>query len=238
MTKYTIRYYYKRRYDLLLTLTLLLLASCVAMSLGACARVSPYSVDLNYAPEDTTPSLNKKVQKLVLTVSKFNDLRQVEDKMVIGQVVKSGGSEIPIFPKFRTPPDAVTHAIKDYLRKTGYRLSTGTPDWDLNDETIKKEWGDIVIGGNIHEFEIVCTKNWPIRKYTAKVKFVAVFANARKSKTEVKINVESSPTLEHIRFSEQKIEEVINDAMSVAIRKAFESQEINRKFIEIAEGID
>jgi hypothetical protein len=130
--------------------------------------------------------LNKKVQKLVLTVSKFNDLRQVEDKMVIGQVVEWGGSEIPIFPKFRIPPDAVTHAIKDYLRKTGYRLSIGTPDWDLNDDTIKKEWGDIVIGGNIHEFKIVCTKNCPIRKYIAKVKFVAVFANTRKSKTEVK----------------------------------------------------
>lgn len=238
MIQYAIKNGYKRRYNLLFTITLLLFAFCIAVSLSACARVSRYTIDINYEPADTTPALNKNVRKLVVTVSKFNDLRQVEDKMVIGKVIKSDGTEIPIFPKLRIPSDAVTGAVKDYLKKTGYRLSAGTPDWDLKNDTINKEWGNIVIGGNIHEFEIVCTKEFPIRKYTARVKFVAGFANVRKPETIVKITVESTPTLEHIRFSEQKIEEVMNDAMSIAIRKVFESQEINRIFIDAAKEIN
>jgi hypothetical protein len=238
MIQYAIKYGYKRRYNLLFTMTLLLFAFYVAVSLSACARVSPYSIDINYEPADTTPALNKNVWKLVLTVSKFNDLRQVEDKMVIGKVIKSDGTEISIFPKFRTPSDAVTDAVRDYLTKAGNKLSAGTPGWDLSNDAIKKEWGNIVIGGNIHEFEIICAKELPIRKYTARVKFVAGFANVRKPEKIVKITVESTPTIEHISFSEQKIEEVMNDAMSIAIRKVFESQEINQIFIDAAKESD
>jgi hypothetical protein len=238
MRQYAIKCGYKRRYNLLFTITLLLFTFYVAVSLSACARVSPYSIDINYKPADTTPALSKNVRKLVLTVSKFNDLRQVKDKMMIGKVIKSDGTEIPIFPKLRIPSDAVTHAVKDYLKKTGYRLSVETPDWDLNNDTIKKDWRNIVIGGNIHEFEVVCTKGFPIRKYTARVKFVAGFANVQKPETIVKITVESTPILEHISFSEQKIEEVMNDAISIAIRRVFESQEINRIFIDAAKEID
>ncbi|MDO9530150.1 MAG: hypothetical protein Q7J27_13475 [Syntrophales bacterium] len=238
MIRYVIEYGYKRRYNLLSAIALLLFAFCAAVSLSSCAVVSPYTIDINYEPADTTPALNKNVWKLVLTVAKFNDLRQVKDKMEIGKVIKSDGTQIPIFPKFRIPSDAVTHAFKDYLTKAGNRLSTDTPDWDLKNDTINKEWGNIVIGGNIHEFEIVCTKEFPIRKYTAKVKFVAGFANVRKPETIVKITVESTPTVEHVSFSEQKIEEVMNEAMSVAIRRVFESEEINRIFIDAAKQID
>lgn len=232
MIQYAIRYGYKRKYKLLFTIALLLFAFCAAVSLSACAPVSPYTIDINYNSGDTTPEFNKDVWKLVLTVAKFNDLRQEEDKMVIGKVIKSDGTEIPIFPKFRIPSDAVTHAFKEYLTKAGDRLSADTPAWDLNKDTINQEWGNIVIGGNIHEFEITCNKELPIRKYSARVKFVAGFANVQKPGKIVKITVESTPTLEHISFSEQKIEEVMNEAMSVAIRRVFESQEVNRIFIE------
>ena len=238
MRQYAIKNGYKRRYNLLFTITLLLFAFCAAVSLSACAPVSPYTIDINYNPGDTTPEFNKNNWKLLLTVAKFNDLRQEEDKMVIGKVIKSDGTEIPVFPKFRIPSDAVTHAVKDYLTKAGNRLSTDTPAWDLKNDTINQEWGDIIIGGNIHEFEIICNKKLPIRKYTARVKFVAAFANVRKPETIVKITVESTPTLEHIRFSEEKIEEVMNDAMSIAIRRVFESQEINRIFIDAAKEIN
>ncbi len=238
MIQYAIKNSYKRRYNLLFTVTLLLFTFYVAVSLSACAQVSPYAIDINYKPGDTTPVANKDVWKLVLTVAKFNDLRQVEDKMLIGRVIKSDGTEIPIYPKFRIPSDAVTYAVKEYLTKAGNRLSTDSPAWDLKNDTIKKDWGNIVIGGNIDEFEIVCNKELPIRKYKARVKFVAAFANVLKPETIVKITVESTPSLEHIRFSEEKIEEVMNDAMSIAIRKVFESEEINRIFIDAAKEID
>ena len=238
MIQYKIKNGYKRRYNLFSTVTFLLFAFFIAVSLSGCAGVSQYTIGINYQPVDKTPALNKNAGKLVVSVSKFNDLRQVEGKMVIGKVIKSDGTEITIFPKFRIPSDAVTHAFKEYLTRAGYMLSKETPDWDLKNDTINKDWGNIVIGGNIHEFEIVCNKEWPIRKYSAKVKFVVGFANVLKPETIVKITVESTPTLEHIRFSEEKIEEIMNDAMSIAIRKVFESQEINRIFIDAAKELD
>lgn len=238
MIQYAIKYGYKRRYNLLFTIALLLFAFCAAVSLSACAQVSPYTIDINYQPADTTPALSKDVWKLVLTVAKFNDLRQLKDKMEIGKVIKSDGTEIPIFPKFRIPSDAVTHAVKEYLTKAGNRISTDSPAWDLNKDTINQDWGNIIIGGNIHEFEIICDKKFPIKKYTARVKFVAGFANVRKPEKIVKITVESTPTLEHVSFSEKKIEEVMNEAMSTAIRRVFESEEINQIFIEAAKEID
>ncbi len=239
MIQYAIKYGYKRKYKLLSTIiTFLLFAFCAAVSLSSCAPVSPYTIDINYDPGNTAPEFNKDNWKLLLTVAKFNDLRQEEDEMMIGKVIKLDGTEIPIFPKFRIPSDAVAHAFKDYLTKAGNRISSETPEWDLDKDTINEEWGDIIIGGNIHEFEIICNKKLPIRKYSARVKFIAGFANVRKPETLVKITVESAPVLEHISFSEQKIEEIMNEAMSIAIRKVFESQEVKRIFSEAVKGIN
>jgi hypothetical protein len=238
MKKLAIKSGYEKRWPISLTVTLLLITFFFSIFLASCARVSLYSVDIKYEPVDTVQVSNEKVRELVFTVSKFNDLRQVDDKTTIGKVKDPNGTQILILPKFRRPSDAVTHAFQDYLSKAGYELSTETPGWNLQDDTIKKEWGNIVIGGNIHEFKVDCVKKWPVRKYTANVKLTVVFANVRTSKTRFKVNVESSPTFEDLRFSEKKIEEVINDALSAAIRKTFDNQETKQKIINMAEGTD
>lgn len=225
---------YERRDAVTTTIIRFLIILCMVLFLGACAQTRPYSVDIEYMPPLKTSAADEKVKNLSITVAKFNDLRKMDDKTVIGKVVKSDGTKILILPKHHMPADAVTHAVKLYLCKAGYNVSNQIPDWNLNDDAIENEWGNIVIGGDIHEFELVCLKEMPVRKYKAKVTLTAVFADVAKKATKLKVNVESSPSLEHVRFTEGKMAEVINDALASAINRIFESREVNQKIKEIA----
>ncbi len=226
--------YKKRRNNTIYTVILMIMILFPALLLCSCARVPLYSVDIQYSPPLDKIRLAETSKKLTITVAKFNDLRKVEDKMIIGRVMQSGKSPIPIFPKFHIPSVTVTRAIKDYVNRSGYAVATGTPDWNLSDDTIAKEWGDIVIGGDIHEFELICVKERPIIRYKAHVKLTAVFADVTKQETKFKVNVESSPSLDHVRFTEGKMAEVINDALAAAVNKIFENEQVNKKLREIS----
>ena len=222
------------RSDAIKTVMRSLMILSLALLLGSCARTALYSVDIEYVPPLNKVKPAKTPKALSITVAKFNDLRTIEDKMVIGKVMQAHKPSIPILPKFHVPSVTVTRAVKRYLDKSGYTVSTGTPDWNLIDNTIEKEWGDIVIGGDIHEFELICVKERPIIKYTARVKLTAVFADVTKQEIKFKVNVESSPSLDHIRFTEGKMAEVINDALAAAVNKLFENEQVNQKIREIA----
>lgn len=211
-------------------ITRLLIAICLAGILFSCSQVTRYSVNLKYQPPESPPVDSEKIGQLVFTVAQFNDLRQVDEKKVIGAVVKSEGNEIPVFPKYRMPSEAVSDAVRNFMGGAGYRVSKEMPPWNLKDDEIRKEWGDVVIGGNIDEFKVTCLKKMPIREYMATVKLTVIFADVAEGKTKLTVTVESSPSLEHIRFSEEKIEEVITDALTAAINKIFE----NRKIQEMA----
>jgi uncharacterized lipoprotein YajG len=231
----SVKFIYERRDSVTTTIIRFLMISCLAMFLGACARPGLYSVDLLYISPEKTSVADKKTKNLSITVAQFNDVRTVKDKRIIGKVVKSDGTRIPILPKHRMPSDAVTRAVRHYLNGEGYRVSSRTPVWNLSDDTIEDGWGTIVIGGNIHEFELICLKEMPIREYKARVKLSVVFADVAKKKMKLKVNVESSPSLEHIRFTEGKMTEVINDALAAAINRIFENREVHQKIKEIAE---
>lgn len=225
--------YKNRRNNSIYTVMLMIMILFPALLLCSCARAPLYTVDIGYAipPDKIKPAEAPK--NVTITVAKFNDLRNVDDKMVIGRVMQAHKSPIPIFPKFYIPSVTVTRAVRAYMNKSGYAVATGTPDWNLSDDTIAKEWGDIVIGGDIHEFELICIKERPIIKYTARVKLTAVFADVTKQETKLKVNVESSPSLEHIRFTEGKMAEVINDALTAAVNKIFENEQVHQKLKEI-----
>jgi hypothetical protein len=46
--------------------------------------------------------------------------------------------------------------------------------------------------------------------------------------------VESSPSLDHVRFTEGKMTEVMNDALAAAVNKLFENEQVNQKIRAIA----
>ncbi|MBN2515570.1 MAG: hypothetical protein JXC33_05990 [Deltaproteobacteria bacterium] len=226
---------YERGTAVTTTIIRLLMIFCLAMFLGACAPPGLYSVDLLYISPEKTSLADENVKNLSITVTQFNDMRTVDDKRIIGKVVKSDGMKIPILPKHHMPADAVTRAVKHYLNSKGYHVSNRMPGWNLGDDSIENGWGDIVIGGNIYEFELICLKEMPIRKYMARVKLSVVFADVAKKKIKFTVNVESSPSLEHVRFTEGKMTEVMNDALAAAINRIFENREVHQKIREIAE---
>lgn len=194
--------------------------------LVSCAPVTLYSVDLKYEPAKP-PSREGKAAGI--TVAAFNDVRKVEDTLVIGKVVKPDGTSVPVVPKYSKPVDAVTAGMKDYLARAGYTVLKETPEWNLQERAIKKEWGKILVGGSIDDLQVVCRLSLPMKKYEAKVKLTVLFADPEKGKVFYKTTVESSSSREDISFSEEEMGEQISGALTEAIEKAFDNQPLKQK---------
>ncbi|NQU03270.1 MAG: hypothetical protein HQ589_03890 [Syntrophaceae bacterium] len=202
----------------------------VAIFFMSCAPVTLYTIDLRYSQASTSvPRVTEKGDKFRVTVARFNDMRNVEDKLVIGSVVKPDGKKIPVLPKYTKPVDAILKGMQAYLEDSGYNVSSETPQWDLKKESIDKEWGDVLIGGSIDDLEVVCLKGSLVKKYNTKVKFTVYFADVKGGKIFYKITVETKPSLEHVRFSEEMLAKQINGGLTEAIEKVFEGREIYQK---------
>jgi len=193
-----------------------------------------YSVDMKYVPTKSIREMKAPEKKIKITVAAFEDLRTVSDTMVIGRVIKSHRQNIPVLPKYVKPPMAVASAMKDVLLKAGYQVSPDVPRWNLKEESIRKEWSPILIGGSIDELEVICEDKVTITKYRAQAKITVFLANTQTSKIFYKVSAKSSVSLEHILFSEERLEEQINTALSDAIDKIFEGNEITAKILDTA----
>ncbi|MBN2255187.1 MAG: hypothetical protein JW736_05740 [Deltaproteobacteria bacterium] len=217
-------------------IALMIMSLALALTAISCAPPALYNVTVEYAAPPEAAGKPEASKNLTITVAKFNDLRNVEDTMVIGSVSQAGERPIPILPRFHMPSISVTRAVKDYLYSQKYIVAKGAPDWNLNSDTIAQEWGDMVIGGNIRAFELICSKERPIIKYKARVSLTAVFADVAKKEILFSVNVESSPSLDHVRFTEGKMAEVINDALAAAVNQIFENEQVSRRMREMAKG--
>ncbi len=186
--------------------------------LVSCAP-SLYSININYKPSKII--LKTDIEgKYPITIATFNDVRPAGDDLLIGKVVTSN-NQIPIIPKNAKPSKAISVSLKDYMIKAGYTVADEMPVWNLQENTIKKEWGRILIGGNIDKLEIVCNDKIPIKKYKADVKLSLFFADVQKQKIFYTVSVAGTTSLEHVRFSEQILEQQTNEAISSAIEDIF-----------------
>jgi hypothetical protein len=195
-----------------------------------------YSVDMKYVPTKPTPEMKGSEKKIKITVAAFEDIRTISDTTIIGRVIKPDKQNIPVLPKYVRPPMAVASALKDILLKAGYQVAPDIPRWDLKEESIRSEWAPILVGGSIDELEVICEDNVTIKKYRAKAKITVLLANTETRKVFYKVSVQSSVSLEHILFSEERLEEQINSALSDAIEKIFEGNEITAKILDTASG--
>ena len=205
------------------TLTLVLLFSC--------APVNLYTINMHYRPSETAAAGADDNGNIQLTVARFIDARNIQDKMLIGRVVLPDGGTIPVLPKYSKPVDTVTAGIREYLSAAGHSLSPEIPIWDLSSDSIEKRWGPILIGGTIDKLEIVCHKDGVKKNYQADVKLTLVFADVRNARIFRKMEIETSPSLVHVRFSEKILEEQINKALSDSIEKVFGSRETMRNIL-------
>ena len=205
------------------TLTLALLFSC--------APVNLYTINMNYTPSEIAAAKADDMGNVQLTVARFIDSRSIKDKMIIGRVVSADGGTIPVLPKYLKPVDAVTFGIRDCLSAEGYSLSPEIPTWDLQSDSIEKRWGTILIGGTIDKLEVVCNKDGIKKKYRTDVKLTIFFADARNARIFRKMEIETSPSLVHVRFSEKMLEEQINKALSDSIEQVFGNRDTMRKIL-------
>jgi hypothetical protein len=203
--------------------------------IGCASRL--HSVNLNYdAVGANIPVYLKNDDKglnSLITIAEFVDTRKVDDPMVIGRVVEKNGMKTLVLPKYTKPTQAVATGIKRYLIKAGYKITGDAGQWDLKEETIPKDNSKLIIGGNIEELELTCRKGFPTDSYKALMKLNIVLADPAKGKILYRSSVESNTLLEHVSFSEARLEEQINIAMGDAIEKFFEDRKVAQKLKDV-----
>ncbi len=188
----------------------------LAFVITSCAP-SIYSINIRYEPSKALLEAGDIEKRVPITVAAFNDVRPGGDDLLVGRVVTSQGKRVPVIPKNMKPSKAVAGILRDYLQRSGYTVTSGTPNWNIQENTINKEWGKILIGGNIDKLEIVCDDNIPVKKYRAEVKLTLFFADVKAGKIFYRISATGATSLEHVRFSEEILEQQVNGALSSAI---------------------
>ena len=83
------------------------------------------------------------------------------------------------------------------------------------------------MGGYIDELEVVCATGFLSATYETKVKLRVVFADAQHKKTLYTRTLESSASYKHFYFSQSRMEQEINNALSVAIEKMFDNNKVD-----------
>ncbi len=207
------------------------IAALTLILLFSCAPVNLYTINMNYTPSETAAAKADSTRTVSLTVARFIDSRSIQDKMIIGRVVSPDGGTIPVLPKYLKPVDAVTGGIRECLSAAGYSLSPEIPVWDLQSDSIEEKWGTLLIGGTIDKLEVVCHKDGIKKNYKANVKLTIVFADVHNARIFRKMEIETSPSLVHVRFSEKMLEEQINKALSDSIEQVFGNREIMQKIL-------
>lgn len=211
-----------------------ILISAVALFLlliaGGCANINLYSVDMRYDADKALAPVYLRAADTAaggeIVIAEFLDNRQIEDTKVIGLVIEKNGTKALILPKFTMPSKAVAHGIRNYLVKAGYKSPNRLSVWNLKQETIPQEAGKLLIGGSIEELELTCRKGFPSDTYKARIKMKVIFADLQQTRILYKSTVESSAALEHVSFSEKRMEEQINNVLAEAVEKLFEDKAV------------
>ena len=190
-----------------------------------------YGVDMKYVPTKPIAEVKGSGKDIKITVSTFEDLRKIDDKLEIGWVWDHYGGKTTLFSRLVKPSMAVTLPVKEILQKAGYQVAADTPRWNLEEDSIREGWGPILIGGSIDELEVYCVNDVTIKKYRTKAKITLILADTKTHKVFYKVSANSSSSLDHILFSEQRLAQQINTVLSDVIEKIFEGNEINSKIL-------
>jgi hypothetical protein len=209
---------------------LLCFALMLAPALLSCATSGNYRLKVQYVPQKAPLTADSSVLQYQIAAAQFNDERSVLDKSVIGKRVQSDGSELKaVSQTMQLPTELVGIAIKEAFQKNGYTVFGGTPDWDGTERTIQKGWGNLVVGGFIEELDVVCATGFLSATYETKVKLRVVFGDTLNKRILYTTTLESAASYKSFYFSQDRMEQEINNALSVAVEKMFD----NNKFDEI-----
>jgi len=189
-------------------------------------------VNLNYEPtkQAIRPDIN--LNRVIFTITEFNDLRDMENKNIVGRVVDTKEKEIPIVSLDKRPSYAFASAIKDAFFRAGLTVAGDIPKWDNKEESIKKDWGRIVIGGNINEINLVVKEGIATKTYEAKANVRLMISDTKSSRIFYIPTYESSNTVTDITFSEEKAQRNLNAVISTIIDRMMADKELWNKIAE------
>ncbi len=214
---------------------LVLMTFSLGMSASA-AETSQYIINMQYSAEKAViPGYLKaegKTPGAIITVAEFADIRQVDDKKIIGQVRERDDTQVPVFSKDVIPVRAVANGIKEYLKKAGYKVADKIVQWNLKEENLPKGKGMVIIGGSIDELEVTCWRGVFSHSYKTNLKLTVVIADLAKGKILHKSKVESSSSRDDVSFSEEELGGQLSTALGDTIKKVFEDEAVAQKIKE------
>lgn len=199
-----------------------LTAMTAVLLLAGCAPTTLYSIDMRYVPSKPIAVGERPCGDRLVAVAALRDARPSGDPLRIGTVIKAGGSRIPVLPERMTAGEAVSAGIRSYLRRSGCSVAGVAPAWDLRAETIRPEWGDVLVGGTIDALDVTCDRSDrfnPVNRYQAKVKLTLVMADIKSRKIVHRTTVESTASLQDIGFSRDTLQAQLNGALTDAIER-------------------
>ena len=203
-----------------------ILPAVVLLLISSCATPAVYNVDIRYIPTEAETKkmpIPHKTAVPPITVALFQDIRDIEDPIVVGTVLPDAETEKPrpVLPKYTHPPQAIVKAIGDFLTRREYTVAVSHPDWNLTENAIDESWGTVLLGGTIDELFISCDRSGIINKYRTRVGVTIVLADIKTQRILYRASVTSNPSKDDIRFSELMMEKEINRALSSAVEKLF-----------------
>jgi hypothetical protein len=199
--------------------------------LGGCTP-KIYNINMRYEPTKIITPAFTDGRRFSVTVASLTDRRKIDDTLLIGRVIKSDGTPIPVLPRYLKPADALTAALRELLARLGYPVSPDRPAWNLEEGAIAKAWGTILVGGTIDELEVTCVESLTTKRYSARARITLTFADVQKQRIFYRVSAESTSALDHITFSEERLEGQINWVLSDALEKAVEGPETVRRIRE------
>ena len=184
-----------------------------------------YNVNMRYQPTKVIPPAVTDGRKYSLTVAAFIDRRKMDDTLLIGRVIHSDGSSIPILPR--------------YVKADG-RRGRGPPRTS-DPVGIRRLSGESGLGSSGKHDPAGLGKDPRRRRHRGARRDLPRYdpekalqrqgegdAGLRRRPEEedlLPVTSESSSTLDHIVFSEEKLESQINGVLSEAMEKAIEGPE-------------
>lgn len=199
-----------------------IIALTAAVVFWGCAPATLYSIDMRYVPVKPITVGERPCGDRRVAVAVFRDARPAGEPLRIGTVIEAGGSRTPVLPERVKIPEAVSSGIRTCLKRSGCSVAETAPAWDLREDTIRPEWGDLLVGGTIDALDVTCDRSDrlnPLNRYQAKVRLTVVMADVKTRKIVHRTTVESTASLEDIGFSREAMQKQLNGALSDAIER-------------------
>lgn len=186
----------------------------IFLLLAACGASKTYLVDIRYVPQ-SPPS--PKVKQGVVGMAPFVDRRSRKNDVAIRN--KLDGS----VDRYTTAPASVSERIKKavekFLRHYDFKF-VEIQEWDLKVENLSKVDTDLVVGGEIKRFWSRADSLAGRTIITTEVELAIYLGKPREGKV-LQQTIEMSSEITEIIFSQQTVEEALNELLSEIIEEAF-----------------